>query len=53
MAVITESAALADLPALRPAIISAVRSQYDGNRELSPKASVHAWMAPFRSYKSG
>lgn len=43
-------AALADLP--RPAIVAAVRSQYDGNRELGPRAAVYGWLAPFRSYKS-
>ena len=45
--------ALADLPALRPAIVSAVRELYDGYRELSPIASTYGWMAPFRSYKAG
>ena len=45
--------AMADLPALRPAIVSAVRELYDGYRELSPIASTYGWMAPFRSYKAG
>ena len=44
--------ALADLPALRPAITSACRELYDGYRELSPIASTYGWMAPFRSYKT-
>lgn len=43
---------LADLPPLRPAIIAAVRSLYDGYRELGPLSSVYGWMQPFRSYKA-
>ena len=39
---------LAGLPRLRPAIVSAVRSQYDGNRELSPDSAVFSWLEPFR-----
>lgn len=44
--------ALADLHLLRPAIIAAVRSQYDGHREITPDAAHNAWLAPFRSYKA-
>ena len=40
--------ALADLPALRPAIVAAVRSQYDGGQEIRETAAAYAWMAPFR-----
>ena len=40
---------LAGLPRLRPAIVSAVRSQYDGNRELSPDSATYAWMEPYRA----
>ena len=43
-------AALADLPALRPAIIATVRRLYDGLQEVTPNAAHNAWMAPFRSY---
>ena len=43
--------ALADLPAVRPAIIAGVRSQYDGSRELGPLSATYAWAQPFRSYK--
>ena len=48
----TTGLSLADLPAVRPAIIAGVRSQYDGNRELGPLSSVYAWAQPFRSYKA-
>ena len=41
--------ALADLAPLRPAIVAAVRSQYDGAREITQKSAIHAWAAPFRS----
>lgn len=40
---------LADLAPLRPAIVAAVRSQYDGAREITQKSAIHAWAAPFRS----
>ena len=43
---------LADLAVLRPAIVSLCRELYDGNRELSPRASAFAWLQPFRSYKA-
>ena len=42
---------LADLPPLRPAIVTATREMYDGHRELGPRAAAYAWMQPFRSYK--
>ena len=45
--------ALADLPALRPAITSACRELYDGYRELKEDSAVYGWLAPFRSYKTG
>ena len=41
---------LTDLAVLRPAIVSAVRSQYDGGAEIGPDAAHNSWMAPFRSY---
>ena len=44
--------ALADMPAVRPAIIAGVRSQYDGRPELGPLSAVFAWAQPFRSYKA-
>ena len=40
---------LADLPPLRSAIVAATRDQYDGYREIGPRAAVHAWADPFRS----
>ena len=40
-----------DLADLRPAIVSAVRLQYDGYRDIGPSAAHNAWLAPFRSYK--
>ena len=40
---------LADLPALRPAIVAAVRAQYDGEREITPNAAHNSWLDPFRS----
>ena len=43
--------ALADLPPLRPAIVFAVRSLYDGPREIGPRSATYAWMQPFRSYR--
>ena len=43
-------AALADLPPLRPAIVSLCRELYDGYRELSPTATAFAWLQPYRSY---
>ena len=42
-----------DLAELRPAIVAAVRDQYDGYRELSPIAAAYAWLQPYRSYKAG
>ena len=44
-------AELADLPALRPAIVAAVRRLYDGLHEVTPNAAHNAWMAPYRSFK--
>lgn len=41
-------APLADLPALRAAIIASVRSQYDGGQEIRETAAAYAWMEPFR-----
>ena len=46
----TTGVALADLPQVRPAIIASVRSQYDGNREITKDAAHHAWLQPYRSY---
>ena len=43
--------ALADLHLLRPAIIAAVRQNYDGYREIRPTEAFYALLAPFRSYK--
>ena len=43
-------AALADLPPLRPAIISFCRELYDGNRELPPNSTGFALMDVYRSY---
>ena len=40
---------LSDLHLLRAAIISSVRSQYDGLHEVSPNAAHNAWMEPFRT----
>ena len=48
----TTGVVLADLPALRPAIVAAVRQQYDGFRELKEDSAVYGWMDPFRSYKT-
>ena len=42
---------LADLHLLQPAIVSAVRQNYDGYREIRPTEAFYALMAPFRSYK--
>ena len=43
-------AALADLPPLRPAIISFCRELYNGTRELPPNSSGFALMDVYRSY---
>lgn len=40
---------LADLPALRPAIVAAVRAQYDGEREITPNAAHNSWLDIYRS----
>ena len=44
---------ITDLAELRPAIVAAVRDQYDGYRELSPIAAAYGWLQPYRSYKAG
>ena len=41
-----------DLADLRPAIVSAVRLQYDGLHEVTPNAAHNAWLEPFRSYST-
>ena len=41
--------ALADLAPLTPAIVAAVRDQYDGYREIGPRAAVFGWAEPFRN----
>ena len=44
---------LVDLAELRPAVVSAVRQQYDGGAEVPEHAAFNRWMQPFRSYKPG
>ena len=39
---------LADLHLLRPAIVSSVRDQYDGYREVSEDSATYRWLEPFR-----
>ena len=43
----------ADLAVVRPAIVSAVRTLYDGGKVIGPNAAFNALMDPFRSYKAG
>ena len=45
--------AVDDLTELRPAVIAAVRAQYDGDIELPKSTTFDAWLDPFRSYKAG
>ena len=44
--------ALADLGALRPAIISTVRDAYNGNRTVGPDAAANTFLSIYRSYKA-
>ena len=41
---------LAELPTMRPSIVSAVRTMYDGRHEITRDAAHNVWMQPFRSY---
>ena len=43
--------ALADLPAAKPAIVSAVRDMYNGVQQIGPNAAAYGWMTPYRSFK--
>ena len=43
---------LADLPVLRPAIVSTVRDVYNGVREIGPDAAANVFLSVFRSYKT-
>ena len=43
----TTGLALADLPPLRAAIISAVRAQYNGGQQIGPNAAHFTWMDSF------
>ena len=43
--------ALRDLP--RSAVVSAVRTMYDGGPVVEQTAAHNSWMEPFRSYKAG
>ena len=38
---------------LRAAAVSVCRDLYDGYRDVKQTAAHNAWMAPFKSYKSG
>ena len=44
---------VADLAALRPAIVSACRALYNGEHEIAQDAAHYGWLDPFRSYKAG
>ena len=43
---------LADLGALRPAIVSSARSMYNGAVEITPAAAANAFVAVYRDYSA-